>query len=302
MGYKRERAGATFYERPEFYDLIFGFRKIPREVDYIQRVHSKYAGRGMTSLLDLACGTGEHVLEFARRGIQAVGVDISPLMIAHAVAKARTQHVNADFVLGDMAKLSFKGPFDCAVCMFHSLPLLTTNAELWSHFAGVSDCLAPPGIYIVEMGSPRAWFVDPPKGPRDLWEERCWTELRDGARIRATTYRDAFDIRSETMRIEMTVEVAAPGVSLRLTNAEIHRLLLPESLAAIAWGAGKFRLVEVHGDFASHLPYDGSARCSRMICVFVRQPERRQKRDGSRPEQFGLELERGSGRVAYDQT
>jgi len=288
------RTSPSFYDNPDLYDLVFGFRRVWRELDFTVGVYADIAGRPPRSVVDIACGTGRHVLEAARRGIDVVGLDSNPAMVSYAAGKAAAQGLDASFVVADMRALPFQGPFDCAICMFHTLPLLTTNEELLAHFEGVAQCLAPPGVYVVEMGNPRGSFVDIPHGSRETWDERCWSELRDGARIRATTYRDPPDLRHETMRVEMVVDLAAPGLSVRLSAVEIHRLLLPESLAAIAHAGGRFRLHGVYGGFSADQVFEASARSARMICVFVRDPARRSSRKekalSSRSTQYGLRL------------
>ena len=113
--------------------------------------------------------------------------------------------------------------------------------------------------------------ADAPNSRRELWEERCWSEFRDGARIRGTSYRDPLDFRTETVRVEMIVDIAAPGVSIRISATETHRLLLPQSLAYIASSAGHMLLKEVYADFDLATPYLGSRRSPRMICVFTKE-------------------------------
>jgi len=271
MADRPEHVSGSFYRNPDLYDLVFGFRVIPQQADFIQTIASSLTGRRLQTILDVGCGTGEHVLEFARRGLRAVGVDRSPEMIAHAVAKARTQAADADFVLAEAGALPFEGGFDCALSLFQSLPLLTTNAELTRGLASIGRALEPDGVLVVEVGNPRDWFLDPPKGLRELWGRYCWSEQRAGARIRAQTWRDPVDLRTETMRVEMLVDVAAPGYSVRLQQTEEQRLILPESFALLAESAGGLRMESVHGDFSGKLPFDGSLRCGRMIMV-LRKP------------------------------
>ncbi len=226
-------------------------------------------------MLDVSCGTGEHVLELARRGTDAVGVDHAPEMVAHAVAKARTQALAAEFALADMRALPFAGGFDCAISMFQSLPLLTTNEDLLAHFAGVAQALGSEGVYVIEMGNPRDWLVAPPNGPRETWDRACWSEQRGGARIRAQSFRDPLDLRAETMRVEMQVDVAAPGFSVRLSQVEDQRLLLPRTLALFAEAGGGFAVHAIHGDFTGRQAFDGGIRCGRMIVVLRRVAERK---------------------------
>ncbi len=75
-------------------------------------------------VLDLGCGTGEHALLAASRGLAATGVDLSPTAIAQARAKAAERGLEADFVVGDALDGSVVGgSFDVALdCgFFHVL-------------------------------------------------------------------------------------------------------------------------------------------------------------------------------------
>lgn len=59
--------------------------------------------------LDLGCGTGEHVLELARRGVDAWGVDLALPAIEAARAKAAARGLHATFVHGDALDLAALG-------------------------------------------------------------------------------------------------------------------------------------------------------------------------------------------------
>jgi SAM-dependent methyltransferase len=74
------------------------------------------------SVIDLGCGTGEHVLELARRGLDAWGVDATPKAIAFAEKKRDERGLTARFVLGDALDLAplartFDTVLDCG--LFH---------------------------------------------------------------------------------------------------------------------------------------------------------------------------------------
>ena len=60
-------------------------------------------------VLDAGCGTGEHTLLAASVGADAVGVDISPLAIERARAKAAERGVKARFEVGDALSLTDLG-------------------------------------------------------------------------------------------------------------------------------------------------------------------------------------------------
>src|SRR2546429_4885784 len=57
----------------------------------------KFSGR----LLDVGCGTGEHVMLAASHGAEAMGVDVAELAIERARAKAHQRGISAIFADGD---------------------------------------------------------------------------------------------------------------------------------------------------------------------------------------------------------
>jgi ubiquinone/menaquinone biosynthesis C-methylase UbiE len=65
-------------------------------------------------VIDVCCGTGAQVLEYARHGIVATGIDIDPSMLGTAERnKIRQKAVNVSFQLSDAAALPFPdGSFD----------------------------------------------------------------------------------------------------------------------------------------------------------------------------------------------
>jgi len=66
-------------------------------------------------VVDVGCGDGRHILEAARRGCFAVGVDYDPGELRKARARLRGQRV--DLVAADASRLPFRdGAFDAAIC------------------------------------------------------------------------------------------------------------------------------------------------------------------------------------------
>ena len=61
---------------------------------------------GTRTFLDVGCGTGELVYELASRGIESLGVDYAPEMIALAEQRAGDgQHANATFKCGSIFEI-----------------------------------------------------------------------------------------------------------------------------------------------------------------------------------------------------
>ena len=65
-------------------------------------------------VLDVGCGPGRHARALAERGIEAVGVDISPRFVELAREGAPR---GASFVVGDARALPYDGEFDAAISL-----------------------------------------------------------------------------------------------------------------------------------------------------------------------------------------
>ena len=68
-------------------------------------------------VLDVGCGPGRHSLALARRGIEVVGVDRSPVFLQLARDAAAAESLSVTFLELDVRDLAFEGEFDAAICL-----------------------------------------------------------------------------------------------------------------------------------------------------------------------------------------
>jgi len=87
--------------------------QIAREVDFVEESLGVEHGG---AVLDLACGTGRHAVDLARRGYEVVGFDLSLAMLARAGDEAQDRKAKLNFVQGDMREMSFDEQFDGVFC------------------------------------------------------------------------------------------------------------------------------------------------------------------------------------------
>jgi 2-polyprenyl-3-methyl-5-hydroxy-6-metoxy-1,4-benzoquinol methylase len=71
-------------------------------------------------ILDIACGSGDQSIEFAKQGFNVTAFDISDTLIAYAKDCAKTSNVSVNFTVGDMRAMSFTQQFNAAVLLSHS--------------------------------------------------------------------------------------------------------------------------------------------------------------------------------------
>lgn len=71
------------YDHPLYYELAFGFVNPREQVDSFERLIKEFSMRKVKQFLDLCCGPSLQLREIARRGYEAVGLDISPQMLRY---------------------------------------------------------------------------------------------------------------------------------------------------------------------------------------------------------------------------
>lgn len=87
-------------------------RGTEQEVEYLYRALSLKAG---ARLLDVGTGPGRHAVELARRGVQVVGIDISPRFLEIARSRASQAGVPVSFFQIDALELPFEDEFDAVI-------------------------------------------------------------------------------------------------------------------------------------------------------------------------------------------
>jgi len=100
-------------------------------------------------LLDLGCGTGRHLVHFARRGFQVTGIDLSEHMLAIARRKLAEAGCGATLLSGDISRLDEMelGHFDYAICMFSTLGMVYGAGNRLRMLRAVRNLLEPHGLF-----------------------------------------------------------------------------------------------------------------------------------------------------------
>ncbi|MBM4017121.1 MAG: class I SAM-dependent methyltransferase [Planctomycetes bacterium] len=102
-------------------------------------------------LLDLGCGTGRTLVEFAKRGFEVTGVDLSPRMLQISRAKLQAAGISdAQLLEGNLADLpldKLQPPYDYAVCLGATLGYVQGHANRVRAVAQAGSLLAPGGQY-----------------------------------------------------------------------------------------------------------------------------------------------------------
>lgn len=145
-------AGKFYEELGDGYDLMINWgARLRRETPFFRKLFEEH---GVKKVLDCACGSGRHAIEFARWGLEAAGCDISPKMLRTARRNAAEADVDIDFFDAGLTEVSQKvgeKKFDAVVCIGNSLPHLLTQRELDRAMRSIKRALAPDGLFISQI-------------------------------------------------------------------------------------------------------------------------------------------------------
>lgn len=124
-------------------------------------------------LVDLGCGTGRHALEFATRGFDVLGVDLSREMLIQLQGKARTAGINVATLRANLCDLDGipDASFDGAILMYATLGMIPAAADRARVLDQTRRILKPGGRFALHVHN--LWFnLFDAQGRTWLWKDR----------------------------------------------------------------------------------------------------------------------------------
>jgi SAM-dependent methyltransferase len=129
-------------------------------------------------VLDLACGSGDHARRLARHGIEVIGIDVAPSLVAYSQQKAVEEEITAaHFEQGDMRGLDSGPEFDAVLLLSGSFGFFddATNLDVLRR---IVRALMPGGQVFIDVFDPVEMVVRPPR--------RSWSHYGGGYSLRTT--------------------------------------------------------------------------------------------------------------------
>ena len=109
--------------------------------------------QGNEKVLDLCCGIGRHVNEFALRGFNITGLDFCQKYLDFAKKQAQEKDLNPELVCGDMLNLPFEeNSFDAATCFLTSFGYFSEEENLTA-LKELAKVLKPGAFFLLEIAN-----------------------------------------------------------------------------------------------------------------------------------------------------
>ena len=150
-GYQVKSASDGAQQYMVFHGVLICFcdkQLIVLDIFLIKQLHLK----GTEKILDLACGFGRHSLEFARRGYDVTGIDITPAYIDYANEQAKKENLNAKFICQDIRTITFDKEFDVVLNMADgAIGYLEDDGENHKIFSVIAKALKNGGKHFMNI-------------------------------------------------------------------------------------------------------------------------------------------------------
>jgi len=213
----REWFSSGFFDA-DMAELLFDaerMREAKAEVSALIRLARLRKG---AKVLDAACGTGRHSLEWARKGFAVTGIDITEAYVKEASLLARREKLRqAEFQKGELRDLyRFQAGFDLVINLFTSFGYYHRAAENAEALRQMAAALKPGGMLVMEIL---------PRETLDLiFNEKSWQPTRKGYLLQKRAWVDG----GRKMRND-AIWVGKSGE--RETRSEIFIYAVPELAA-----------------------------------------------------------------------
>jgi ubiquinone/menaquinone biosynthesis C-methylase UbiE len=137
-----------FIDSSELYDAIYQFKDYAHECERL-RALINHVVPGARTILDVACGTGEHA-KFLKRHYRVDGIDLNESYLR----AARLKNPAGNYTRADMLDFDRARNYDVVTCLFSAIGIVRTFARLEQAIACMARHVTTGGALIIEP-----WFT-----------------------------------------------------------------------------------------------------------------------------------------------
>lgn len=236
--------GNIYAELAGYYDQFCAEVNYLEQCAFARRVFHAFAASGGHQYLDLACGTGQHLLDMQQHGFVPHGLDNSSAMLALAAQRVP----EAQLQLCDLAAFEQQDSFDLITCFLYSLhyshPTSAVEQTLQRSFAA----LKPGGVLLFNAVDARGIQND----------NGITTHLDDGAD--KLSFQSAWSYRGAGEVLDLNLSItraSAAGAEHWRDHHTMTALTFPQ-LEALLQSAG-FEVTIMEHDYSVLRGWDGTS-------------------------------------------
>lgn len=149
MHTSREWFGEWF--NSPYYHILYKHRDFEEARLFINNLENILHFKPNQKVLDLACGKGRHAIFLNEKGLNAIGVDLSPQNIREA---KKQENENLHFYVHDMREVFRISEFDYIFNLFTSFGYFETEEENENAISATATAMKKGGYFIIDFLNP----------------------------------------------------------------------------------------------------------------------------------------------------
>ncbi|GAA3946589.1 class I SAM-dependent methyltransferase [Allohahella marinimesophila] len=143
----RSADSGLYADLSRYYDCFCADVDYAQQCAFTDRLFRAFGESRGQDLLDLACGTGQHLSHMAAKGFAVSGLDNSPAMLEAAGRRCPS----ATLILQDLANFDFTRRFDLITCFLYSMHYSHPSASLQRTLRLAFEALRPGGVLVFDL-------------------------------------------------------------------------------------------------------------------------------------------------------
>jgi len=244
-----------YHELAEYYFSIeSSHRSFNDEISFIR---SFLPANAVPSLLDLGCGTGEHLGRLTHYGVTCTGIDSSEDMLSFARMRFPT---GIDFLSGSMTDIDYYDNFDLVMSLFGSFNYMIEDRQVDAALWNIRRAMKHNGTGILEI-----WNTVPLEkiGGKDLSRVSV-TEYRGKKIERERGFKLLGGNGMNRVEVNYRYRISDSGGSRSFSDRHVMRTFMRAEIEGFMRENG-LSLREIYSSYEKELLRENS---SRMILVF----------------------------------
>lgn len=137
-----------------YYLELYKHRDDKEAIDLINLIQRSIRPDYNSKVLDVCCGAGRHSIEFAKRGFDVTGFDLSKFLIGEANKHKKLlkeKNIKVKFLIKDMRDFNFKNSFDLILNIFSSFGYFENDEDNFKVLENVKSSLKKNGYFVFDF-------------------------------------------------------------------------------------------------------------------------------------------------------
>ncbi len=251
------------YDNPKYYEVMFSFRDLTTETDFMQICMERFSRIAVRDVLEVACGPAPHAGELIKRGYNYFGLDINNKMLSYAHQQWQDLRPSPELIQADMVSFDLDRKTDFVFVMIGSL-YLQSEQDLASHFDSVARTLRSGGLYFMD------WclqFFDPAS-----WDDSLvYNAEKDGIKMNSRFHIEPLPTGRNMFKETWTIDIDDHGEHHRLEMVERNLALFPADFLRFLKSRDDFEFVGWWSEWNLERPIERADDVYRPLVIIRRK-------------------------------